>query len=563
MRIHSIRWRLTLSYAAIACLAAVALGTVLLAILRGYYSDRERAYLNSNSASLRTLVTSAIAQDVPVSALTPQLQNLAFFSKVRIRVLDDQGAVLVDTGTPDEPQMIWFAYSSTDQAPGGLQVQTIRLAPYSDLPTGFQPGTWEVPGEALRAVAAAPDVVDTFIQAASGHLPGGGGAIAIEQSVPATSTTVVGAAGGVDVLTVDAMSALPLSSTMYGFSLGGGTGARISERDANERSDQQIRSDIFDVNARRVGALVISDGPAYGSEIVRSVARGWALAGGISVLLAAAAGWFVSRQISKPLLVLTGVTARMTAGDLSTRANVERQDELGILAASFNTMADRIQEIVVTLQRFVADAAHELHTPLTALRTNLELAQSGHSPAAIRRAHEQVLRLENLTDGLLVLSRIESHAPNGQIVPINLVDMIHSMSELYASRAEQAGLDYAVSLPEQVPYVSGHQDQIASVISNLMDNAIKFTPPGGTVRLTLQQVDQTLELAVQDTGIGIPPDDLSLLFERFRRGRNAASYPGSGLGLAITKAIVKTHGGTIRAESSSAGTTIRVVLPVA
>jgi signal transduction histidine kinase len=359
------------------------------------------------------------------------------------------------------------------------------------------------------------------------------------------------------------MSALPLSSTMYGFSLGSGVGEQVPDRDANLRSDQQIRSDLFDADHQRVGTLLVSDGPAYGSEIVRSVARGWALAGGISVLLAAAAGWFVSRQISKPLLALTDVTARMTAGDLSTRANVQRQDELGTLATSFNTMADRIQEIVVTLQRFVADAAHELHTPLTALRTNLELVQSGHSPAAIHRAHEQVLRLEKLTDGLLILSRIESHTANGQHEPVNLVDLIHSMSELYASRAEQAGLDYAVSLPEQVPYVSGHPDQIASVISNLMENAIKFTPSGGAVHLRLRQVDQTLEVAVQDTGIGIPPDDLPLLFERFRRCRNAAPYPGSGLGLAITKAIVKAHGGTIRAESSRAGTTMHVVLPVA
>ncbi len=555
MRIHSIRWRLTLSYAAIACLAALALGTVLLAILRGYYAEKERDYLTSNSASLKTLVTSAIAYDVPVSDLTPQLKYLAFFSKVRIRVLDTEGNTLVDTGTPDQPQMIWLAYSNTD---GGLEAQTIRLAPFSELPTNFQPGTWEVMDGTVQVVSSPSNVVEAFVEATASHVLGGGGAV--EPSGPAAAITA--SAGGGNQPTVDVMSALPLSSTMYGFSLSSRADEQISEQDAHSRSSQQIRSDLLDSQAQRVGTLLISDGPAYGSAIVHSVARGWALAGGISVLLAAAAGWFVSRQISKPLLALTGVTARMTAGDLSTRANVQRQDELGALAESFNTMADRIQEIVVTLQRFVADAAHELHTPLTALRTNLELVQSGHSPAAIRRAHEQVLRLEKLTDGLLILSRIESHTANGQNEPVNLVAMIHSLSELYASRAEQAGLDYAVSLPKEAACISGHPDQIASVIANLMENAIKFTPSGGAVHLSLRQIDQTLELAVQDTGIGIPLDDLPQLFERFRRGRNAAAYPGSGLGLAITKAIVKAHGGTISAESSRAGTTMRVVLPV-
>jgi signal transduction histidine kinase len=100
------------------------------------------------------------------------------------------------------------------------------------------------------------------------------------------------------------------------------------------------------------------------------------------------------------------------------------------------------------------------------------------------------------------------------------------------------------------------------VISNLLDNAIKFTPPGGMVRLNLRQADHQAELTVQDTGIGIPADELPALFERFRRGRNACAYPGSGLGLAIVRAIVKSHGGSVCAESSSAGTMITVTLPV-
>ncbi len=362
---------------------------------------------------------------------------------------------------------------------------------------------------------------------------------------------------------VNAVSALPLTSTFYGFSFGSAERGGTVDLDTAHRSNQQIQGPLFDADHNKIGAILLSDGPAYGSEIVNSVAWGWLFAGGIAILLAAVAGWFVSRQISKPLLALTEVTAHMTAGDLSTRANIARQDELGVLALSFNAMADRIQEIVITLQRFVTDAAHELHTPLTALRTNLELATNEHPSTAIRRAHEQVLRLEKLTDGLLALSRIEAHS---DLEPAGLVDLgglIRSASELYASRAEQSGQEFELSLPEQVPLVVGRSDQLEGAISNLMDNAIKFTPAGGKVSLRVRTLDQNLELTVQDTGIGIPADDLPLLFERFRRAHNASHYPGSGLGLAITKAIVKAHAGSIHAESSGTGTRITVTLPLA
>jgi signal transduction histidine kinase len=556
IKIRSIRWRLTLSYAAIACLAALALGIVLLGILRGYYDGQERAYLDNNAASFQTLISSAIAEDVPITTLQPQLENLAFFSKVRIRVLDEQGQELVDTGIPNDPKIISFFYK--ESAPNSLQVQTMKLDPLSEL-IGME-GNVQVtrPAAVAWQVGVQTDTADpscefvpfskTIRETSPGQVASGGELVVSERP-----------AG--DVM-VSAVSALPLSSTFYGFSVGGSDEGITNAQDTSRHSDQQIRSIIFDANHSEMLTLVLSDGPAYGSEIVSSVARGWLFAGGIAIVLAAAAGLLVSREISKPLLELTEVTTHMTAGDLSTRAAIERQDELGILAQSFNTMADRIQEIVVTLQRFVADAAHELHTPLTALRTNLELANNEFPSTAIRRAHEQVIRLEKLTDGLLALSRVEAQSGSEHLAPVDLGHLIRATSELYASRAEQAGLGYELSLPEEVPPVMGRANQLECVITNLMDNAIKFTPPEGKVSLSLRYLDQRLELTVQDTGIGIPADDLPNLFERFRRGHNASDHPGSGLGLAITKAIVKAHGGSISAESDSAGTRITVHLPI-
>lgn len=567
MRAHSIRWRLALSYAAIACLAALALGVVLLGILRRHYALQERDYLASNAESIGALVSSAFAEDVPINLLQSQLENLAFISKVRIRVLDIQGQELIDTGIPTDPYVMSFLYATSDQAPDDLGSGSILLNPPGEPAAmsgsvhvlGAEGSEWQPvnPAEPTTATSG-PSLVDPFVPQASVS-----GIITGRTATGEQEAGFSGSAPADGQIIMDAVSAFPLSSALFGFAVGSGNASRTIDVDTAPRSDQQITSVLSDANHNRLGGIILSDGPAYGSEIVTSVARGWLMAGGIAVLLAAAAGWFVSRQLSKPLRALTDVTAHMTAGDLSRRAAIARQDEIGTLARSFNVMADRIEETVITLQRFVADAAHELHTPLTALRTNLELVQSEHPSATIRRAHDQVIRLEKLTDSLLTLSRIEAQSDPSPAEWVDLGGLIRSASELYASRAEQSELAFELSLPEHALPVLGRPGQLEVVLSNLVDNAIKFTPAGGTVTLCARTFDQALELIVQDTGIGIPPGDLPLLFERFRRARNASDHPGSGLGLAITKAIVKAHGGSIAAESSGNGTKMTVTLPLA
>jgi len=558
MRKHSIRWQLSLSYAAIACMATLALGVVLLATLHGYYAGKERSYLMRNAEGFTALVASAMETHVPLDRLTPQIKNLAFFSKTRIRVLDNQGQVLADSGIPNEPYIFSFFYSAPDRAVEGLQIETMRVFPQSELAREEMLFSQQMATSASGTIQATESDVGNHPTSAPGFV--------VKSAIPTLAPFSVqsqAAAGGEGI--AGARSVLPVSSTFYGFQLGDMAGRfshRFEDFDAGRRSSQKVRSTITNAQGDVLGTIIVSDGPAYGSAIVNSVARGWALAGGIAIVLAAVGGWFVSRQISKPLLALSDVTVRMTEGDLSARADVRRQDELGVLATSFNAMADRIEEIVVTLKRFVADAAHEMHTPLTALRTNLELLDLSPNPEAVKRAHEQVIRLEKLTDGLLSLSRIEAQTGPIETSPLDLVTLIRSVSEVYASRAEQADLDYNLHLPETMPPVTANAEQIGCVISNLLDNAIKFTPPGGTVSLHLQPECDHVDIVVQDTGIGIPADELPTLFERFHRGRNAWDYPGSGLGLAIVKAIVKAHGGSVRAESGSTGTTITVTLPL-
>jgi signal transduction histidine kinase len=295
--------------------------------------------------------------------------------------------------------------------------------------------------------------------------------------------------------------------------------------------------------------------------VLQSVTKGWILAGSIAVLLAAGIGWFISNRLTAPLIALTHSTQSMASGDLSTRNTIQRNDELGILAQSFNRMAEQIENNFTTLKRFVADAAHEIHTPITALRTNLELSVEKSPTPQSKQALNQVMQLEHLTNDLLDLSQIEG-AIQADFKALDVNTLLIQISEIYASRAEQADLDFQLALPEQPICIEANPSQIERVVSNLLDNAIKFTPQGGTIHVELQPNAKNVYLSVRDTGIGIPPDDQPLLFERFKRGRNVSNYAGSGLGLAIVKAIVDSHSGSVQAESDTGGTCIKVALPM-
>ncbi len=314
------------------------------------------------------------------------------------------------------------------------------------------------------------------------------------------------------------------------------------------------------VNDRQVGSLFLSldrlGRPSV--DMVEAALQGFLVAvlviGGFSLLI----GLFLSRSISRPLVELTAATRAVAAGDLGVRVPVRHSGEIRELAGDFNRMADQVEETILTLRRFVSDTAHEIHTPLTALRTNLELAPDDEF---IQRAQAQVTRLESLTEGMLDLSRIEAGDQTENHAPVALVPLVREMSELYASRAEQAGLTFDLALPEMPITVQGDEQQLRRALGNLLDNSIKFTPEGGAVSVGLRRERGWAELWVEDTGIGIPADDLPHIFSRFHRGRNAAAYPGSGLGLAIVRAIGEGHGGAAAAESTESGARFTLRLP--
>lgn len=553
MNFRSIQWRLPISYAAIALLAAMSLGAVLLTTLRSYYAQHELDYLKGNAHAIGAALAQAL-EDSPED-IKLQLDSFAFLSQSRVRFIDESGQVLGDSGPPQQRNFISIRFNE-EKNRSARPDATITLAQR------------EVNGDVFVYTAPAPPyyLPPENSESAVSYLPS---IVFFNEDQVAAAASAAWEAE-IHKPQMDIMprlprqfmqQAIPAMGTIYGFNLGSRDITGI-----DRRSDQIVRSAIVNAEGNRIGYVELSQGPAYGMEIVDGVARAWAAASAVAIFLAAGVGLLISRRISAPLLALTDITTHMTAGNLTARAQIESQDEVGTLAKSFNEMANRLEETITALRRFVADAAHELHTPLTALRTNLELVISEDSESKrlmfVERAQVQVARLETLTNSLLELSRIESGEIKNGTILISLNALARETSELYASQAEQKGIEFSLDVLDEDVIVRVDDGQLRRAIGNLLENAIKFTPTGGTVRLGLRQQDNAIEVWVQDTGIGIPADDLPQLFSRFHRGRNAFEYPGSGLGLAIVKAIVDYHNGQVSAENLSPGARLSLRLPL-
>jgi signal transduction histidine kinase len=255
--------------------------------------------------------------------------------------------------------------------------------------------------------------------------------------------------------------ALPVFSSVM---VSGSTGV---EEEAGARSSHSVELPLGQKTK-----LIVSGGPAFGRQIVNSVAQAWALAGLIAVALAAGIGWLASRRITQPVMALAAATDRMAGGDMSARVGAMGGLEFGALGRAFNDMAGRVETTIHTLRRFAADAAHELKTPLTALRTDLELAEGESDPARLsgllERAREQVSELERLTSGLLDLSRLETGALALEKERFDLCALARQLSERYAARAEQAGQEFILEVGEEPVFILANPARLELALSNLL-----------------------------------------------------------------------------------------------
>lgn len=499
----SIRWRLPFSYAGIAFLTAAVLGSVLVLTLQNFYTRQERDYL-SNSIQLMGPGISKYLESNPSSPdLALYVENLSFLIQARIRLLDSEDRVIADSGSLQAQQFIY-----TNLTPSGMSAEVLRE------------------GKADRYFF---------------HI-----GINIVGDMPMAGDSPINPIF---------LPQLPTENTLCGFGLGYGDTKSL------RHTEQAVSYTLTSGTGQPLGQIIISEGLAFGGKIIDSVTHAWARASLIAVLVAVGVGWWFSRRMVSPLTNLTQATQEMASGQLSARTNVNTKDEFGVLGRSFNAMANRVEEMVSTLRSFVADAAHELHTPITTLRVNLDLATEDpeNLDEYLLPAQTQVSRMQALVDNLLDLSRIE--ASRGEQIRFSISDLIQDCAGKYATLAGQLGLSFDFQIPKEEIFFEGDSGQLRQALDNVLDNAMKFTPAGGGISLKLVADSQVIVIGIRDTGIGIPKDDLPNLFRRFHRGRNAVEYPGSGLGLAIVKAIIDRHQGRVDVESGDVGTKISITFP--
>jgi signal transduction histidine kinase len=246
-------------------------------------------------------------------------------------------------------------------------------------------------------------------------------------------------------------------------------------------------------------------------------------------------------------------------------------DEVGRLALAVNRMFARLEQSFVALHRFIADASHELKTPLMVLRAGVErsLTNPRNPPEnleALDNALGEIHRMTEMVENLLTLARADEGRAPLSVEPCDLRDLLNEATETAGMLAEAEGITVTTRIPEQPVTLSVDRDRIRQLLLNLVTNAVKYTPSGGSIGLELEDRGPDVTIQVKDTGIGIAAGDLPSIFDRFWRGdpsrSRVAAQPGTGLGLAITKWIAEAHGGTITVQSRPGrGTSFLVVLP--
>ncbi len=292
---------------------------------------------------------------------------------------------------------------------------------------------------------------------------------------------------------------------------------------------------------------------------VDGVIRVGALVLGSILLISSAIAWIAAGEVLKPLRLLTETARSISDTDLSARIPVEGDDEIAALAVTFNDMLDRLEDAFATQRRFADDAGHELRTPITVIRGQLEVL--GDDPKerdeTIRLVTGELDRMSRIVEDLLVLAKSEQ--PDFiEVHPIDLAEFVDELAVKASALSERpvtvAANDHAV--------VSGDRERLTQAVMNLARNAIEHTPATAEVTLGAQSNGELTRIWVRDTGPGIPDVDRTRLFERFARGQvGRRRTGGAGLGLSIVKTIAEGHGGDVELESGDGGTTFTIVIP--
>ena len=307
-----------------------------------------------------------------------------------------------------------------------------------------------------------------------------------------------------------------------------------------------------DVQVRAQLRTLLTDALLWALVIVGAMATGGAL--------------LVRSLFRRTLANVSATATAIAAGDFAQRVKLSgRGDEFDQLAETINDMLDRIGRLMDGVRQVSNAIAHDLRTPITRARTRLEdAALHAHSPeelqAAIERATADLDGIVAVFQALLRIAEIEAGSRRSAFCRFDLAPMLADVAELYGAVAEDQRVTLAMQAPEHLP-AYGDRELVQQAVANLVDNAVKFSPPDGQVRLRAAATPPGVEIAVADQGPGIPADDRARATERFFRGEAARSTPGAGLGLALVQAVAQLHQGTLRLDDAAPGLLAVLTLP--
>jgi signal transduction histidine kinase len=302
--------------------------------------------------------------------------------------------------------------------------------------------------------------------------------------------------------------------------------------------------------------------------VFNAIGRFFIWGGLVALVIGLLITFFLSRRILAPVKSLTLAAKRLGQGDFSQRVQSKDKSEVGELAQTFNAMAGDLERAEQLKRDMIADVAHELRTPLSNIRGYLEAIRDGIKKPDTDTIHsldEEVALLSRLVDDLQELSLVEAGELKLVCQAENIGDLIKQTVAGVQAQATTKGLSVSIDLADKLLLVNIDSQRISQVLRNLLDNAVAHTAKGGTITVTARQQDNYLEVAVADTGEGIPAEDLPDIFERFYRvdKSRARATGGSGLGLTIAKRLVEAHGGKIEVQSEPGkGSCFTFTLPV-
>jgi signal transduction histidine kinase len=544
---RSIRWRLVASYVLITLMTASLVGVLTLSLVRRDIRQQETAHLTANAQAIASQATALVQPVVRHAELMELARTASFFANARVRILDSGRHVLADSGPgSDTDQFLWFEPTTRF----GLELDTpffpsgpvIVMMPHGD--------SLVVPGRRSDRFTLSntlpPDLEVTVVR----RIGGPWGDRVIFSTLPFEELLAIPAPDVDDI-------------------------QRPALTEEETPRSKQVLTVPIGPPGRPLGYVELSNSPDFGSESLATTSRALLLAAGGATVMAVVFGLLVSRGLTAPLRSLIAVASRMSDRDLSARAPVQSKDEFGQLAGQFNQMADRLEtsfaELAAerdTLRRFIADASHELRTPITALKTFNELLQGpaanepGTRAEFLAESQIQLNRLEHITHNLLDLSRLDAGLVSLDLAEYPVQELNEAAAAALKTMAGEKGV--CLSIREPIPHVILVCDRarVESALCNLLANAIKFTSSGGNVEIGAEQVGEKLRLWVSDDGLGIDPDDLPHIFERFYRGKNSPAE-SNGLGLAIVQSVVQAHDGRVSVDSQlGEGSRFVIELPI-